>query len=344
MKGSSLLGGGFYMNNFWKILLNQFFVLIIVFVPLFLQAQIEEGKTFPTPDSLLSKVGQENVDTSYSFQWNEGLDLWEIHSRELLFYNQKHKLFTLIVQEWIAVDSTWKNTERDIKEYNDNGKLHQTLHQSWNEEANNWVNLELKTFIYNKRGKKSEILYQQWRRALGEWISTVRYLYEYSRNGENISLLIRTYSSDKDEWFNYKRYLFYYYSDYGPPNEAIVEKWDRNDETWRRSGKYLMRYNFRGKKTRETRATWNSSAREWVNGVRFLFSYDKKLKTERIEQVWNSRTEQWQDAIRYTYSYNERDELKEENRYGWNADKQKWVLVRRMRYAPDKSGPVSLEE
>ena len=37
-------------------------------------------------------------------------------------------------------------------------------------------------------------------------------------------------------------------------------------------------------------------------------------------------------------------ELKEENKYRWNDNQQKWVLVRRMKYDPDISEPEKLEE
>jgi hypothetical protein len=302
-----------------------------------LHAQIDEKRTFPTPDSLMRKVGEENVDTSYSFQWNKDSNQWEIHGRDLLFYNQKHKLFTRINQRWH--NSVWMNVEREIKEYNDNGEVHQILHQSWNEAAGTWVNLELKTYLYNAQGEKSEILYQQWRKALGEWISTVRYLFEYNRDGDNISILIRTYSSSKDDWLNFQRYLFSYSSSYGPPNEAIVQNWDRTEKDWVNTGRYYMAYNFRGNKIRETRSTWIKSRKEWVNGVRFLFDYDRRLKKSKTEQHWNTQTNEWNNAVKYKYYYDEEGELKEEDKFRWNRDDKKWVLVRKVRYSAEKIKP-----
>jgi hypothetical protein len=306
-------------------------VLLLVVISTSLFAQIDKKRTFPTPDSLMRKVGEENVDTTYAFQWNEDSSRWEIHERDLLFYNQKHKLFTIISQNW--KDAEWKNIEREIKEYNDDGDIHQRLHQSWNEAAGTWVNLELKTYLYNAQGEKSEILYQQWRKALGEWISTVRYLFEYNRDGENISILIRMYSSAEDKWLNYQRYLFRYFSSYGPPNIAVVERWNRAKKDWIRAGKYSMKYNFRGKKIMEQRATWSTTNEMWINGVRFLFNYDKKLRTEKVEQKWDFQAEEWHNSVRYTYTYDEEGELEVENKYTWDPKQQKWILVRKLRYS-----------
>jgi len=309
--------------------------------PLFTDAQIDEMQSFPNTDSLLRRVGQENVDTTFSFEWNNDSNRWEVYGRDLLFYNQKYKLFTRIEQRWIEDQDIWRNAEREIREYGEGkrGKLHQRLHQFWNEEAQGWINLELKTYLYNAQGEKSEILYQQWRKSLGEWISTVRYFLEYSREGDNISILVRTYSSEQDKWLNYQRYLFEYDSNYSPPSEAVIESWNHETQSWRRSGKYSMTYNFRGKKTMEMRATWNDSQKEWIKGVRFLFTYDKKLKTEELEQRWDFQNRQWQNAIRHTYTYNEDDKLKSENTYRWNNSQQEWMLVRRMLYRPDLKKP-----
>jgi len=316
------------------VLFGFLFLTGLITTSISLHAQIDEKRTFPTPDSLMKKVGEENVDTSYSFQWNEDSSRWEVHGRDLLFYNQKHKLFTRIKQKW--ENAIWKNFEREIKEYNDDGKLHQNLHQTWNDNASTWVNLELKTYLYNQYGEKSEILYQQWRKALGEWISTVRYLFEYNRDRDNISILIRTYSSAKDKWVNYQRYLFEYYSSYGPPNIAIVERWNMEMKDWVRAGKYSMKYNFWGNKTMETRATWSSTSEKWINGVRFLFGYDKRLRTKKVQQIWNFNSRIWQNSVKYTYSYDEKDELQEENKYKWDTEQQKWRLIYKLRYSAEK--------
>jgi hypothetical protein len=75
---------------------------------------------------------------------------------------------------------------------------------------------------------------------------------------------------------------------------------------------------------------------EWINGVRYLFEYDRKLKKNKIEQYWNSEQKEWQNTSKYSYYYNVEDELQEEDKYKWNSEEQKWILIRKMRYSSEK--------
>jgi hypothetical protein len=201
------------------------------------------------------------------------------------------------------------------------------------------VNLELKTITYDEAGNKSEILYQEWRKAVGRWISATRYLIEYNRQGERSNIVIRSYNPQTDSWANHQRYLFRYDNGFGPPDEALVQSWDRQSGEWRKQGLYAMRYNFRGQKTFESRATWNEGMRQWINGIRYRFDYKKDLKIDQVLQRWDYGTQKWYNAVRKRFKYDEKDELKEELTYKWNEDAGQWILKNRLLYSQKKPNP-----
>jgi len=311
-------------------------MILILFMPAGLMAQQEIQQELFQRDSLIDRIGKENIDTSYIYQWNEDSSRWDLFGRDLEFYRENQKLLAVLEQKWQPDELVFINNKRTIKSYGDDSQVVESLQQSWDSIRQEWVNLKLKTITYDSQGNRSEILHQQWRRAVGRWISTTRYLIEYNRMGEKSNIVIRTYNSGTDDWINYQRYLFRYDDGFGPPNEALVQNWSRQTKQWQKQGLYSMRYNFRGQKTMESRATWNESLREWINGLRYQFSYQKKNKTGQILQRWDYSTKKWYNAERKKFEYNEEDELKEEFTYSWNNSTDEWELKNRLLYSQKK--------
>jgi len=301
------------------------------------QEKIEE-KLFQR-DSLIQRVGLENIDTSYTYEWNKDSSRWEIFGRDLEFYRANQKLLARLEQKWQPAELEYVNSSRTIKSYDDQGLVVESLHQQWDTTRQEWINLELKTITYDDAGNKSEILYQEWRRAVGRWISSTRYLIDYNRKGERSNIVIRSYNPQSDSWTNYQRYLFRYENGYGPPDEALVQSWDLQAGEWKKQGLYNMRYNFRGQKTVESRATWNESMRQWIKGIRYRFNYKKDLKIAQVLQRWDYGTRKWYNAVRKQFKYDENDELKEELTYQWNKDTGQWVLENRLLYSRKKPEP-----
>jgi hypothetical protein len=297
-------------------------------------SQVKITRKIPSQDSLVRLVGRDNIDTTYSFRWQEDSNRWETHKRNLHFYNDQQKLLTLIHQDW--KDGEWVNAERSIKSYDDKGKLIETLDQEWNRNLKDWVNLQLRTITYDRWGQKSEILYQQWRKALGEWFSTVRYLIEYNRNGEESNVLIKTYSPEEDAWYNHQRYLFYYEDGFGHPDEVLVEQWDKKQRDWRKRGKYWLSHNYRGMKTLEIQATWNEYNNDWMKGLKYEYEYDKNLLIQKTEYRWDFKDKSWNNALRKEMRYNEEEEVQEEFVYRWNKEEKQWILVDHFFYDIEK--------
>lgn len=312
-------------------------VLIITHLPVStVNAQEKIEEELFRKDSLIKRIGRENIDTSYTYQWNNDSSRWEFYGRDIRFYRANQKLLANLKQQWQPEDQQYLNTKRTIKSYNERGKVVESLKQEWDTVSNDWINLELKTITYDNLGEKSEILYQQWKLTVGRWVNTKRYLIAYNRRGEKSNIVIKKYHPEIDSWSNYQRYLFRYDDGLGPPDQALVQQWDSQSDQWDRQGLYSMHYNFRGQKTIEERATWNESLRRWINGLRYEFSYKKGLKTSEILQRWDYGTRQWYNTMRKKYRYNENKNLKEELTYRWNQEGKEWVIKNRLRFSQKK--------
>ena len=311
-------------------------IALLLFLPFGLMAQQDIQEEIFQRDSLIKKIGKENIDTSYTYQWNEDSSRWDLFGRDLEFYRENQKLLAVLEQRWQPGRLDFINNKRTIKSYDNQGQVVESLQQSWDSVRQEWVNLKLKTITYDPQGNKSEILHQEWKRAVGRWVNTTRYLIEYNRQGEKSNIVIRSYQPATDNWINYQRYLFRYNDGFGPPDEALVQNWNRNRQRWERQGLYSMRYNFRGQKTMESRATWNESLSEWINGLRYHFSYQKDNKTGQILQRWDYGTKKWYNAVRKKFKYDEEDELKEELTYNWNGTTDQWELQNRLLYSKKK--------
>ncbi len=301
-----------------------------------LMAQEDIEEQLYRRDSLIERIGKENVDTSYTYEWNQDSSRWDLFGRDLEFYRANQNLVAVLEQKWYPQKFTFQNHKRTIKSYDESGNVVESLRQSWDTTRHEWVNLRLKTITYDQQGNKSEVLHQQWRRAVGRWISTTRYLIEYNRQGEKSNIVIRSYQPETDSWSNYQRYLFRYDEGFGPPDEALVQHWNKRQKEWQKQGLYSMSYNMRGKKTVESRATWNESLSEWINGLRYEFSYKKDLKTDQILKRWDYGTKRWYNATRKRFKYNDKDELKEELTYRWNSEMDQWELKNRLLYSQKK--------
>ncbi|MFP4620801.1 MAG: hypothetical protein ACLFM7_05785 [Bacteroidales bacterium] len=296
-------------------------------------AQEEIDEELYNKDSLIQMVGKQNIDTSYTWEWNQDSSRWDFHGRNIEFYKGPQNLLASHEQRWQPEDKEFANHKRSIKSYNDKNKVVEDLEQEWDSTSNDWVNLELRTITYDRLGNRSEILYQEWKRALGKWVNTTRYLIEYNRMGEKSNIVIRAYDPEEDRWYNHQRYLFEYEDGFGPPDASIVEGWNRAKQDWEEKGRYNMEYNFRGQKTMESRATWNQSIKDYINGIRYLIDYDKKKKTSETLQHWDLSSDKWNNRKQWEFKYDEDGELKEELTYQWDKKNQQWSLQRRLRYS-----------
>ena len=305
--------------------------------------QEEIQKELYTKGSLIQRVGKQNIDTSYSWEWNKDSSRWDLFGRKIEFYKKNQKLLASLNQRWKPDKNEFVNYERNIKNYNNKNKVVESLQQEWDSTRNAWVNLKLQTYTYDRLGKKSEVLYQEWRKAIGRWVNTTRYLIDYNRLGERSNIVIRAYEPEEDSWYNHQRYLFQYDDGFGPPDAAIVQKWNRSAREWQKEGKYDMNYNFRGQKTMESRATWNQSIEEYINGIRYTIEYDKRKKTSEILQHWDYGSKEWNNRKQFKFKYDEEGELKEELTYSWNNNNNQWLLKRRLRYTMKKPEAEKLQ-
>lgn len=283
-------------------------------------------------DTLLSDKDYETIDTTYTFQQDENKNKWFIYGRTLDYLNRKENSVLLLNQQWNSTDSNWVNKERTVKSYNKHDKEIQSLYQEWNTDFDDWIHVKMKTITYEGR-EKSEVLYQEWMKPAGEWINSMLYMLEYNRDGEKSDIIIKTYAPSNDTWVNAHRYDFEYQSGYGYPDVVYLEKWIPSKKSWAKRGKYNLNHNIRGKKTFESRATWNDIKNEWINSIRYMMEYEKDKITEEIEQRYNYKTKEWVNANRSLYEYNEAGELKTESRQKWDSTQDDWKTVNKFMYS-----------
>jgi len=324
------------MLTYKKILkyLTGFTTVIVLFTltTSTITAQEEIDEEIYRKDSLIKRVGMENIDTSYTWEWDQDSSEWNLFGRNLKFFKQNQKLLAELNQRWNPAKYEFINHQRTIKSYNSIEKPVEVLEQEWDTTRNDWVNLQLRTMTYDDQGNKSEVLYQEWKKAVGRWVNTNRYLIAYNRMGERSNIVIKAYEPEADRWYNHQRYLFQYDgSRY--PHAAIVEGWNRNAQEWQKKGRYEMKHNYRGQKTMESRATWNESLEDYIKGIRYLIDYEKRKKSSEILQHYDYTANEWNNRRQVKLKYNDEGELKEELTYQWNNNDQEWSLKRRMRYS-----------
>ena len=301
-------------------------VLSLLFFQQILSAQIE----IPGADEFQRGVP---ADTTYTYEWNEENEKWEIYARQLHFHETRELVTSVLEQKWQREEQKWQNHEQTLKYYDEKEQEVQSVLQQWDIYAKDWLNVQMKTTTYDRRGNAQEVLYQEWSRPAGEWINTIIYMISYNIDHEKSDVVIRTFSGMDKVWSNYLRYSYSDRNYSGHPRQVLVESWNKQEESWKTFGQYNLAYNNRGKVIEEIRSTWNTSNDEWIRGLRYLASYRRSNKTEQIEQRWNYNTRSWLNTNRISFLYDEETgEIAEETIYNWDAGDDQWRIKTRFLY------------
>ena len=320
------------MKKYWIILM---FLTGILSTGLWKPAEAQPQNI--KPDNLIQESfkNYNYIDTSYMFKFNEQTEKWGLHGRTLKYLGSKENPLLELNQFYDSEGATWKNDLRTIKSYDERGQEIQTLKQNWNDNFKDWTHVTLKTITYEGR-KKSEILYQEWMKPAGQWINSTLYLIDYNDEGNEDMVVIKTYSVSTKTWNAETRYSLDYPAGFGKPDVAYVEKWLPAQKSWKRTGRYLLKHDFRGNKIMESRSTWNDIHDKWVHGLKFLMEYDKELIKKEIQQRWNFKQEQWINAKRNLYDYSEEGELKVETEQTWDEMANDWKTTIKLMYSDIK--------
>ncbi|MEF8845247.1 MAG: hypothetical protein V5A59_07205, partial [Bacteroidales bacterium] len=118
-------------------------ILTLGLNPAAAQEEIEEE--IYRRDSLIQRVGMENIDTSYTWEWNQDSSRWDLYGRNLKFFKQNQSLLAELNQRWNPADYEFVNHQRTIQSFNENEKPVEILEQEWDTTRNDWVNLQLRT-------------------------------------------------------------------------------------------------------------------------------------------------------------------------------------------------------
>lgn len=278
-----------------------------------------------------TKINWQGADTLYTFQFNEATSSWIFFQREIRNFDAKQNPTENFVQVW--ENQKWQNYLKVNYSYNELGDEIEEITQQWDESSMNWLNAQLRTTTYTGKNKE-EVLFQQWKKPTGEWFNVMKYLVKYNNNGDKNAIVIKLFNGVTNNWDNHKQFLMKFDNPFGPPSEVISESWATNE--WRTTGKYDILYNWRGQKTNETRYTWNSSSKRWLEGLMYEMVYDRSgNQIEHIEKKYDNSNKNWMNFNRFTAIYNDKDYMTEKIEYQWNRSTQQWDEVGKYKFTTD---------
>ncbi len=285
------------------------------------------------PDDNKPKMNWSTADTLYTFQFNTESNSWIYFQREIRRFDDNQYPTENFVQIWQNQSQSWTNYLRINYTYDEKGKEIEEITQEWDTSINNWVNAQLRITSYKGR-QKEEILFQQWKKPTNEWFNIMKYLIKYNTNGEENTVIISLYNGVTRNWDNHKRFLMEFDNPFTPPSIVIAESWVAKD--WKTEGKYKIAYNWRGKKTKETRYTWNQGQNIWLEGIMLEMFYDKAgNQTEYVEKKFDFENNLWMNFNKHSALYNEDGYMNEKIEYTWNRSTNQWVEKGKYKFTTD---------
>jgi len=286
------------------------------------------------PDDSKPKMNWSGADTLYTFQFDSQTNQWIYFQREVRRFDAQENPVENFVQLWNSTTRNWGNYLKINYSYDEKGNEIEQITQKWDQNFNGWVNAQLKTTTY-KGNRREEVLFQEWKKPTNEWFNIMKYLISYNTNGDKNTVSISLYNGVTQNWDNYKRFNMEFDNLFAPPSTVIAETWAANN--WRTEGKYNLEYNYRGDKTLETRYTWNSGKKTWLEGIQLQYIYDKKgNQTEYIERKYDYNNSDWKNFNRFTATYNELGYMIEKTEYKWNRGTSQWDVDGIYKFSTEK--------
>jgi len=278
-----------------------------------------------------TKINWQEADTLYTFQFNNTTGTWIYFQREIRNFDTKQNPTENFVQVW--ENQNWENYLKINYSYNEKNDEIEEITQQWDETTLNWVNAQLRTTTYKGRNKE-EVLFQQWKRPTGEWFNIMKYLIKYNNVGDKNAIVISLYNGVTKNWDNHKQFQMKFDNPYSPPSEVVSESWSNNE--WKTTGKYGILYNWRGQKTNETRYTWDSSKKSWLEGLMYEMIYDRSgNQIEYIEKKYDNGNKNWMNFNKFNAIYNEKDYMIEKVEYEWNRISNQWEESGKFKFSTD---------
>ncbi|MBE6341151.1 MAG: hypothetical protein E7069_10530 [Bacteroidales bacterium] len=248
---------------------------------------------------------------SYYNEWDSAVNDWVLSYtvKNEYTYDENGNMKQNLGFTWSAETNTWINDSKEEVTYEDKGKVSCTY--VLDSETNTWVNYEKTEYIYTEKGD-------------------VSYKYKYSWNSETESWKLL-------EWNSYK--CDYIYDDNGNKVQCIYYEM-QDDGQWIESSKYDYAYNEAGELISTVQSRWDSEVNDWLYYQKSLVFY-APYRGSSESYIWDSETNTWKGDFKIVrYKTDGRDDWYEN--YRWDNEKKEWYCRRRVEYAYNENGDVTL--
>lgn len=247
--------------------------------------------------------------------WDPNTEGWRDQRKDLYTYEDG------LLKEFVrqkAPQGTLVDDRRWLYDYNEDGQETRVLLQQWN--GVNWMNLSRKNMAYNQAGEISQQVLQVW--IVNDWRNGRSQEWNYdSATGNVLSTVVKIWSETKQSWINQLQKLFFY-NDGGLWVRSRFEDWNEEMQQWEPSSRMQYLYNGQRQPIGQSLQIWDGD--DWENRGKANYAFVDNQFISRIE-TWDESAQDWTNFLRYGVEYDDRGLLK--TRIGmqaWDDGRSAW--------------------
>lgn len=237
---------------------------------------------------------------SRTYQYREN-NAWVNDIRYNLSYNSNNLFVEELVEYWD--NNRWNNSEIYVYGYDNNGNFDELLHQDW--DGVMWINHWVDSWIYDNNGNQIEYLYREWNEVA--WENLYKRDSEYDDN--NNETLFGYYDWVNSAW-QPSIVAMLTYNDNNLHTEGIFEYY--TDGLFDGKDRWQYQYDEANRLTEQTISYWDT---EWINDVRWLYTFEGDNNTETLFQGWDGAM--WQNRGKDVWLFDVNNNNIEYHNYEW---------------------------
>ncbi len=316
-----------------KRIVNLFTTASLLFVFIFVNANLLKGQVLSNPQSKLNKEIKHQkqntlnddevfvIDTAYVYSVSQD------PQRYTYTYSSKAERLTTLLEK--TVNNNWENFTLTEYTYDANGNKIFEVWKLWGDD--DWVNSSRTTYIYSDENNLITSVNEVWDN--GNWVNSERNSYSYNTSGKKVSEVKEIWNGT--DWENNTKTI-YVYSDQGDMTYMISEVW--MNDVWVNNKQLVYTYDSNHNQTSGVTQTWSSG--EWLNVSKDSSTYTTtNNKTMYLYQTWNDSV--WNNYFKYDYQYNDLDYLETSILMMWNDTT--WTNSEKINYSYGSYGVIETE-
>lgn len=215
------------------------------------------------------------------------------------FFGSAQQLNRMLIENWEK--GAWENRMQQLPFYDDEGRIIRKEMTTWNKELQVWENNTKTSYVRDENGallKREELKWSQ-----SKWNKVKRMSYSLDEQDKPISVLTEVH--DGKAW-----------------NNQIVDE-------------YV--YDANGMMIEKRSQRWNQQSNEWIQGQKFVYTYDINRKTGYIIYFWNAQIKDWQLYKKVSYNYHDGDQVDQILFESWAEGNWEKNSVRKYTYDEDET-------